>query len=286
MTKFEATGQGYFNRWPDKPADSKTGNGLLKNTALTDGDDNHKLWLYVTGVSSSWTLQGTQSQTSGRRSFNPQHMTQEPLVVRGQMPNQYEYDRLVEFIARHHEVATGSSPAGVMQAITTGDGTEEALAVSFRLVPYNSIYWTTPPEPKPGEATLLERVPDEYRIGKGIYQLVPIHLEGFITEIRAGARRFENAPTFEFGLQVTRDFIDPEVAGIGSLNNSHWWQMFGPFYSTPQDPPRTTGDRVVGAIADGVEDIQGGDVLEGVGHFVDAAQLVWEQLSNEIRGND
>lgn len=99
---FRATGLGWFNKLPSFPADELIANGYLINTALAKNNKHHKIYLFVNAMQTGWSLSGQTSQAQTSRSFYPHNLAQDELQIEGAVANQYEFDRLVEFVQAHH----------------------------------------------------------------------------------------------------------------------------------------------------------------------------------------
>ena len=297
MSTFRATGKGFHNSLPHAPADAATGSAMLK-----DSVSGKKLWLYVTDVSTSWSLQGSKSQTQARSTFYPQHVTQELLVVRGQCANQFEYDRIVEFITRHHRNSLGlvgdnsgafgssvrSSPfdRGVNRGNDGVNPNGSRIGLDFMLVPQGvEGKWISPPEgsvddrlspevPNYRTKNASQRIPEgALQQDKGIYRMPKVHVAGIVTEIRAGAKKFQFAPEFEFGLKVVHDYQRPLYDDLRSVQNAMKWYMqgLGTQYKEPltADPGQTTYENVLG-------------IVEGVTDMVEPALELGEDIWNAI----
>lgn len=273
---FRATGKGLSNRLPDYPANEHNGNGLLENTSpsLIAGEPDKKLWLFVTGLQTGWKVAGAHVQTQQSRTFNPQHLMQDELVIMGQVANQYEYDRIVQFVTRHHVTAqAGTQLSGYER--TTGHG---GAPVSFRVVPYLS-----------GTGAGNRAI-----VSKAHGATPPIHVEGYITEIAAGAERFTTARPFELKIKVTEDFLSQpwEAAKISGVMFQKYLSQFGPFFqhvevTDPGDVSASLGSLVGDAYESVVSTI-----TDGEGSIAEDADAIWNTLlgygsgvASNIRGS-
>lgn len=205
---FRATGRGYFNRLPRQAATSTTGNAVLTNPGVGPRHPHHKLWLYVTQTQTGWSISGDYGQSPYARTFYPQQLQQDDFIITGVVPNQYEYDRITEFVQRHHDSA--------LQA----DTSPGAFPLDFKLFPY--------------------RIPVRRdRRGRIVYRYIHrgVHLELFIQNHEAGHERFVNAPTWTLPCKVSNDFLQQQRSVKGYVNDAlqkNYLQVFGGFYKQPQ----------------------------------------------------
>lgn len=182
---FRALGKGYYNKLPNFPATSTTGNGLFRNTGLSKGDRNYDLWTFVTAVETGWAIAGDSAQTALSRTFYPRNLSQAPITIAGVVANLYEYDRLVEFVSVHQRRAC--------DPLSTDNIGSKPLV--FSLKPY--------------------RVPDGGQNNQGAPTYRFVHqgmlVAGYIQNITAGQQQFVNAPTWQMDLMVSEDYLDPPV---------------------------------------------------------------------------
>lgn len=174
---FRATGKGWFNTLPDFPASAKNANGCLLNQGADPTQGTlYKTYLFVNGIETGWQLAGERAQTVTSRSFYPRNLTQDEMSIYGQMANQHEFDRLVEFVLHHQHTI-----------LKADDVLDEIPAVRFTLF-----------RPVAG------RTFDHFRALS--YQVA-------VTDIEAGAERFKNAPEFRITCKVLNDYLQtkPEV---------------------------------------------------------------------------
>jgi hypothetical protein len=81
-------------------------NATGKLVDIRDGesaDIGHHLW--IDDIQTGYKLNGSYGQSKNSRLFYPHDMDQNNIIVKGTMPNQAEYDKLVKFVAEHHENA-------------------------------------------------------------------------------------------------------------------------------------------------------------------------------------
>ena len=190
---FQAKGKGYFNRLPDFPATARNANAVLENKA-TKSDTLNKIYMFVDRFHTGWAVAGEMAQTHTSRTFYPRHLSQDDLVIEGQVANQYEYDRLVRF--------TMHSQNRVLDA-TDYTGTD-FLATDFSMF-------------KPQRAHTI----DHFRPFK--YKVAIINME-------AGHERFKNAPAFTLTCKVLFDYTrgQEDVVRILDLKRDYH-QIFGDY---------------------------------------------------------
>lgn len=184
--------------WPDIAPTKANRTAAIWNTAYKPGDDWYGQNLWLTKVTTGWHLSGNFGQSQKNRIFYPHNLSQAPITIEGQMPNQYQYDRLVYFIKRHHGTAlngTGSVqspltfalPAALMPLPGKNLGTYSHSAYG----PSTDTYW------------------DGDKIVKRYYR--SMYVDGYITGIKAGHPRWNFAPKFTMDLMVSYDYIDEKV---------------------------------------------------------------------------
>lgn len=204
---FRATGRGYFNRLPDFPATERIANGLLKNKATAVTHPLHKIYLFVDAVETGWQLTGKTTQAQTSRNFYPMNMAQDDLVIYGSVANQYEYDRLVEFVLHHH--LSQFNPSS--QQATTLDGDAAYYACQFQLF-----------RPTSGGTNFSP----------------PMNYGCVITDISAGHERFKNYPTWQMTCKVTFDHLDQGTITSRQLD---YWTTFKDVYGDALPPVMSTG---------------------------------------------
>lgn len=227
---FRATGRGYFNALPNFPANAKNSNLLLHNRGLNDGARNHKLWIFCTGISTGWTVSGSYGQSAAARTFYPNNLTQDEITYSGVVANQYEYDRIVEFVLQHHKRALDTFD----QDADPNSPGQSTAPLEVSLFPY---LIDTGKRTKKGEIVYREvygGLP-----GSGFNGSGGAKVQGYITTIQAGHDRFVNAKTFDLTLRVSYDFLSKPVHLRGELNKNlrhDYMQSFGQNYKSPPVP--------------------------------------------------
>src|SRR3954464_6239797 len=172
--EFIATGAGFHNKAPHFPATSANANGRLHNLGLNEGNRNHVIHLFVSEISTGWNVQGDHGQSAKARTWYPMHLSQDEVTIKGGCANQYEYDRIVEFVRAHH-----------LRAVTPHNNPHSS-AVAFLLHP--------------------DRIQTgKDRKGHPVFETLHpgLTIEGYIETVRAGHERFQFAPAWELALKVT-----------------------------------------------------------------------------------
>lgn len=142
--------------------DIETANGYLENRIT-----NEKLPLWIYDFSADFSATGMEAQSRLRKEFYPRFFTQPRYVIKGQTPNQYEYQRLGTFIRK-----------GMLAQVTSTSGTGNAFFEAFVLRVEGRGVDYRPRTTKGGHAGWT--------------------LEGYIEEAPAGGERFKFAPEYEF----------------------------------------------------------------------------------------
>lgn len=213
---FTATGRGYFNKLPSLQADARTGNAILENTALPANHKLRKIYLFCTGVSTGWNVDGSYGQAIDARIFYPRGVTQDELSIRCVVANQYEYDRVVDFIQQHHASTVGNATVNISRNAPAASG---GTPLDFKLFRYRI--------PVSTDAS-----------GQIQYRTIhdSMHYEGFVPSIEAGHERFVNAIQFNIPLKISNDFIGNNFTQTALLNSAlqnRYLQHFGQAYRPP-----------------------------------------------------
>lgn len=204
---FRATGKGYFNKLPDFPATAANCNAKFVNLGKQGKDPLHQIFLFVTGVSTGWTVAGDYGQSAGARTFYPKNLSQSPVTIQGIVANQYEYDRLVEFVIAHQITATD---------VRNPKDTTGTTAVKFYLQPYKV------PKGKDVNGNIIYRT---------IHSAMVV--DGYILGMQAGATAGVNAPTWTMDLKVSNDYLQNNVhltSQINQILKEQYLKSFGTIY--------------------------------------------------------
>lgn len=169
---FLAKGKGFYNKTTGYEATVNNANASIHNKATPGGnDDAHKLYLFVDYVSTGWKVAGETTQTHDSRTFYPRNLIQNDVEIRGTVPSNYEYDKLVRFVEHHQN--------SVLRA-------EDYNGDFFRAVEFELFQPNAP---------------------NSFYHFRPLYYRIAILSIRAGAERFNHAPTFTLRCKVLHDYL-------------------------------------------------------------------------------
>lgn len=208
---FTATGKGYFNKLPNFPARAGNANGIFTNLGKETGQQNHIMYAFVTSVQTGWQVAGSYGQSPAARTFYPTNLSQSELAITGIVANQYEYDRLVEFVQVHHNTSIDRKASD--QFIGT-------KSIDFKLLPF--------------------RIPIATQQGRTKYYVIhqAMHFKGYITNISAGHERFITAPTWTVTFQIADDMLQKATHLQGEMNRQlykNYLGLFGTFYKGPKN---------------------------------------------------
>lgn len=156
--------KGYGVKHHDVNASQKGASGRLYNQA----GDWISLWVYE--VEASFEMAGTKVQSAQLRDFYPHNFVQPALTVRGQTANNYEFNRLSEFLRSAQRRGVSFSEHGL-----------DRPTVDF---------------------VLFGRGHNTARGHKGVHQR--LRLEGIVPAFGRGAKRFEFAHDYEFDFIITK----------------------------------------------------------------------------------
>jgi len=154
---------------------------FLTNMALPSSDGMHKIYLWIDEIETGWHMSGSVSQSAYSKNFYPKNASQMPVIIRGFMPNQYQYDRLVQFVTTHHMTVLNGN---VFQPLV------------FKMKPLTI-------KARNGKQTKIY-------LGK--------NLQCFIDSISAGHQKFTYAPRFELSMTVIKDQKDKDGITTAEMN--------------------------------------------------------------------
>lgn len=203
---FKAFGRGWYNRLPNIVADESNASGKLTLQGTKGAISS--VYLFVTDIELGWTVSGDYGQSKGYRTFYPKNLHQTPVQITGVVANQYEYDRLVEFVSKHHR--------NVIQDAT--------YVCNFKLFPFRILL-----NPESGK-------PPIYR-----WVVRPMNFDGVVMAMDAGHERFKNAPTWSIQFMVTYDYLSPSPVTDSQTDlvlKQNWEQIFGAAFT---QSPTTVG---------------------------------------------
>lgn len=211
---FRATGQGYYNKLPDYAANATTGNGLFINYGLNPTNKNYQIYTFVTGITTGWSIAGDYGQSASARTFYPKNLSQDAITIEGIVANQYEYDRLTEFMIAHQTRAVD---------VHNPKDTDPTRALEFRMRPFRV------PAGRDKKGNIVYRY-----INRGLPDGDNgIKVQGYVLNWAAGHTRFVNAPRWTCDLKVTYDFLSNPVHLQGEMNQileHDYIQTFGQLY--------------------------------------------------------
>jgi hypothetical protein len=162
--EFARIDRGYVVKTPDFRPDAG-GEAINGANAYLEDLDGNRVWLWVNDISSDFSMVGSTGQSKKRRTFFPHNFAQPSVNISGQTPNQYQYNRLAEFVRK--------SQTDVIL--------HDQRVLKFRCI-------ATP------ENTIRPIV-------KGGFQ--SIALDGYVKAMPRLAERWVNAPPYSFDFIVT-----------------------------------------------------------------------------------
>lgn len=178
--------------FPDILPTKATRTAAIWNNARDKTDPWRGQSLWLNRVATGWNLNGSFGQAQKNRIFYPRNLSQQALTIEGQMPNQYQYDRLVYWVKQHQHDAL-NHPGAEQQPATF-------------LLPQNLLEL-------PGKSLRGYRA-DAYFDGEGkivrrYYRA--INVDGYVLGIAAGHTRWQFAPRFTMDILISNDYIDEKV---------------------------------------------------------------------------
>jgi|GEM_PF-3074247 len=186
---------GYRVKSPNKSAEQGDNwNAILSAAFGTD----LKLWVY--DVNMDFSISGSTGQSRYRREFYPKSFNQPTMTVKGQMANQFEYNRLAAFVRETHlEALTSNSSLYITKQRQGRPKVSNTASSSLQTV-----------------KLLIRRSPKQMGgVGKIRRNLKGAHrdivLEGYIKNITAGAMKFNFAPEFQFDFIVAASYLTGSV---------------------------------------------------------------------------
>jgi len=219
--------KGYAVNIPNVSPDSK---GQNWNVALLAPFGAYmKLW--VNEINIDFSLTGVTGQSRYRRQFFPRAFNQPKMTVSGTMPNQKEYNRLASFIRECHFAAV----TGNQDLYDNKDGNPDKARKGASVSAQTITLLVKDSGPK-----VVKSAPRHTKGGH-----LPLKVEGYITNIAAGATKFNFAPDFQFEFIPAYSTMKADKIGIyedveddGSQISS-WMEIFriiGPQQKNPNQP--------------------------------------------------
>lgn len=206
--------QGYFQRSPNKSADATNASGCL-----TDPDGQF-VYLWIHQIESGFQVGGQYAQSANKADWHARNFIQPRFKITGQTANQYEYNRLAEFIR-------------VSQNKSLRFGRDDSQSNTTKLVIYGA-------ESNP---TGVGSMPSK----KG---REPHVLYGHILNIERRATRFVNAPEYSFEFQIAFAykglFTQDRTASASLRRLAPWMDIFKNVVTSLQDDPDKDVDNYYG----------------------------------------
>lgn len=181
--------RGYGVSDPDVNPAEHDSNGRFVN------QKNEKIDFWIEEISTSFGMSGTTAQSRTLRQFMPHSITQPSIQVVGRAPNSFQYNRLASFVRASHWNAlhTGQlARDGFVRHENIGGRT--VTVPTIRLVIRNG---STKAFPYNGHTV------------KGVH--VPWALEGYVKSMKAGAKRFDQAPQFVFEFFIAESLVSQNL---------------------------------------------------------------------------
>jgi hypothetical protein len=157
---------GYGVTTPNISADKSSSWNVLLET-----NEGVYIKLWAEDIQMDFAMAGSTGQSRFRNQFYPKSFNQPKLQVSGRMPNQYEYNRLANFVRENHMQVL----SGVEVKAPIGQQTVQAPVIKL-FIRGNSL--------------------KTYKNVKGGHKAHSF--EGYISNIQAGAIKFNFAPEFKF----------------------------------------------------------------------------------------
>lgn len=164
---YQPIDQGYRVKSPNRPPDN---NGRRANGAngFLENANGQRVGLWVNEITADFELAGSLAQSAMQRDFYPHNFTQPKLSIGGQTTNNYEYNRLADFVRQ--------SQLDALDMATNG------FILKFVCVQPDDVR-------QPVRETM-----------RGRHQHISI--DGFVATIKKGGTRFVTAHTYQFDFVV------------------------------------------------------------------------------------
>jgi hypothetical protein len=145
--------------------------GANRPTCYLENNVGKRVYLWVTDVTAGFEMGGSFAQSATHRTFYPRNFVQPTMTFKGVMPNQYAFAKLGEFVR-------GTQ----LRAVRDGNGGRVVRLVM----------------PKTGGS--ITHKGKEYHLPKGKRRAYD--MDGYVVNMKRGAKRFENVPQFEFDFVI------------------------------------------------------------------------------------
>lgn len=190
---------GYAVKEPNVDPANKGWNGRMVN------QKQEKLDFWIEDVEANFGMSGSTAQSRNVRQFMPHNVTQPSIKVSGRAPNSSQYNRMASFVRASHYNAfhPGSLGEQLRHELTTSG--QSVQVQTIRLIIARGRYvWN-------GERTKAgQRV-------KGVHR--PLVFEGYIKMMKAGGKRFDPAPQYQFEYFIAKSELN-DSRGIGVWGDS------------------------------------------------------------------
>jgi hypothetical protein len=238
---FRAQGKGWFNKLPNYFAHAGNANASMTNKATAQSSKSYKIYLFINSIATGWAVAGEYGQGPMGRVWYPRNLTQDEIAIEGIVANQYEYDRIVQFVEFHHR--TQMLPQIEVPPNLNGDSTYPG--VDFRLF-----------KPQGGHPL------DAFK---------PLAYLGVVTDVQGGHERFKNFLTYSLTFKVTYDFLGVHEEIDQQMNKlitrqDVFGQASNPVLTTNNSPlqkPVSTTTKAANAAAVGGSDASPNNTIGG-----------------------
>lgn len=221
--QFEATGRGLNVAYPETGvANSVTHNAFFianfwDAKAMLDRPWLHKMYLYIESFETSWAVSGSYGQTQKSRTWYPHNLTQNDFTLTGRMINQFEYDKLVEFVAYHQKHMLSAikeiveSPSADQFNPTQVEAVEfyMGLARKPRKIP-NADDDPTGRIDFGSDVDISTQRSADLKAQHKFRQAPEMNMTLAILDIKAGHERFQFAPAFTLTCKVLNDHLQED----------------------------------------------------------------------------
>ena len=191
---------GYAVKLPNKRA----GEGSHKNNwnAALVAPFGTQLKMWVSDIQMDFSMTGSTGQSRYRKQYYPKSFNQPTIMVKGQMPNQFEYNRLAAFVRECHLEALTKN-----RFLYSKHRTDPRKAIKTSNTVLQVVTLLIKPSPSRMGALNKTR-----RNVKGAHRAMI--LNGYIKNIAAGATKFNFAPEFQFEFVVASSYLNKNTTGI------------------------------------------------------------------------
>lgn len=184
--------RGYAVRLPDSDPVDNQWNGRFLDLR---GD---KIHFWIEDIEANFAMAGSTAQSRHVRQFFPHNMVQPSIIVRGIAPNSYQYNRLANFVRQAQWDAVSGQELARAGIDLRGEPDNPITTLNLTI-----------------RAGITGLYPPTGRTVKGRHKAWK--LEGYVKSMSAGAKRFEQAPRFQFEFLIAASKLaDGSNVGIWS----------------------------------------------------------------------